>query len=59
MNKRASTQETREALLQWIVKNPVPIEDEYAEHIANGCRYGQPSGRDDFIEDCECEMEVL
>jgi len=52
------TKETRDAILQWIAKNPLTGQDtldEYQEHSNNGCRYGQPSGPDDFINDCECE----
>lgn len=24
------------------------------KHVALGCSYGQPSGPDDYINDCEC-----
>lgn len=53
--KRASAQEVGEAIRDFCKKDG--FEDEYAEHIKNDCRYGQPDGYDDFINECECGIE--
>lgn len=32
-------------------------EETIAQHSKNGCSYGKSDGMDDYINDCECELE--
>ena len=30
-------------------------EKQFEDHVAQGCRYGQPDSPDSYIKDCDCE----
>lgn len=47
--KRATAKEVREAILGFLDRDK-DVED----HYSNGCRYGQPDGFDDFLNECDC-----
>jgi len=38
-----------------IIKNLGNKEKTWQDHVANGCRYGQPDSPDDICNDCDCE----